>query len=78
MFMTEFLSIYIIDETEVRKEYIKAVQVSGTSNESITQFMGDMYQKVNVYENYIDVFGKSFCKSNCRFWIDLLSLLLER
>ncbi|KAA3649986.1 MAG: carboxypeptidase-like regulatory domain-containing protein [Bacteroidetes bacterium] len=61
MFMTESLSdLYYRRNPKSEKEYIKAVQVSGTSNESITQFMGDMYQKVNVYENYIDVFGKSF------------------
>lgn len=61
MFMTESLSdFYYRREPKSEKEYIKANQISGTSNESITQFMGDMYQKVNIYENYIDVFGKSF------------------
>ncbi len=61
MFMTESLSdFYYRREPKSEKEYIKASQISGTSNESITQFMGDMYQKVNIYENYIDVFGKSF------------------
>ncbi|MAC95276.1 MAG: hypothetical protein CMC96_07230 [Flavobacteriales bacterium] len=61
MFMTESLSDYYYRRSpKSEKEYIKASQVSGTSNESITQFLGDMYQKVNVYENTIDVFGKSF------------------
>jgi hypothetical protein len=61
MFMTESLSDYFYRrEPKSQKEYIKAAQVSGTSNESITQFMGDMYQQVNLYENYIEVFGKSF------------------
>jgi hypothetical protein len=61
MFMTESLSdFYYRREPKSEKEYIKASQVSGTSNESINQFLGDMYQKVNVYENYISVFGKSF------------------
>ncbi|MBL0043958.1 MAG: hypothetical protein IPP33_05975 [Flavobacteriales bacterium] len=27
---------------------------------SITQFMGDMYQNVNVYENFLTLFGKNF------------------
>jgi len=61
MFMTESLSdFYYRRDPKSEKEYIKASKVSGTSNESITQFMGDMYQKVNIYDNYINVFGKSF------------------
>tara|TARA_B110000503_G_scaffold136536_2_gene219013 strand:- start:170 stop:2641 length:2472 start_codon:yes stop_codon:yes gene_type:complete len=61
MFMTESVSdFYYRREPKSEKEYIKASQVSGTSNESITQFLGDMYQNVNIYENYISVFGKSF------------------
>ncbi len=61
MFMTESLSdIYYRRSPKAEKEYIKASQISGTSNESVTKFLGDMYQKVNVYDNNINVFGKSF------------------
>ena len=61
MFMTESVSdFYYRRKPKSEKEYIKASQVSGTSNSSITQFLGDMYQRVNVYENYISVFDKSF------------------
>ncbi|MEQ8909115.1 MAG: DUF5686 family protein [Vicingaceae bacterium] len=61
MFMTESVSdFYYRRDPKSEKEFIKASQVSGTSNESITQFLGDMYQKVNIYENTISVFGKSF------------------
>lgn len=61
MFMTESVSdFYYRRDPKSEKEYIKASQVSGTSNESITQFLGDMYQKVNIYDNTISVFGKSF------------------
>lgn len=61
MFMTESLSDYYYRRSpKSEKEYIKASQVSGTSNESIIQFLGDMYQRVNIYENYINVFEKSF------------------
>lgn len=61
MFMTESLSdFYYRRQPKSEKEYIKASLVSGTSNESVTQFMGDMYQKVNIYENHIGVFGKNF------------------
>tara|TARA_B110000046_G_scaffold28052_1_gene28763 strand:+ start:59848 stop:62319 length:2472 start_codon:yes stop_codon:yes gene_type:complete len=68
MFMTESVSdFYYRREPKSEKEYIKASQVSGTSNESITQFLGDMYQNVNIYENYISVFGKSFVSPIANF-----------
>lgn len=61
MFMTESLSdFYYRRAPKSEKEYIKASKISGTSNQSITQFLGDMYQRVNVYDNYISVFDKSF------------------
>ncbi|MBL4709332.1 MAG: carboxypeptidase-like regulatory domain-containing protein [Flavobacteriales bacterium] len=68
MFMTESLSDYYYRRSpKSEKEYIKASQVSGTSNESITQFLGDMYQNVNIYESYISVFGKSFVSPIANF-----------
>lgn len=61
MFMTESVSdFYYRRDPKSEKEYIKASKISGNINESITQFLGDMYQKVNIYDNYISVFGKSF------------------
>lgn len=61
MFMTESVSdFYYRRNPKSEKEYIKASQISGSSNESITKFLGDMYQKVNIYDNNINVFGKSF------------------
>ena len=45
-----------------QKEIIKATRVSGLqgSQSGVNQFMGDMYQNVNVYDNFITMFGKSF------------------
>ena len=61
MFMTESLSDYYYRrDPKAEREVIKGTKVSGVSNESISQFLGDMYQNVNVYENHIGVFGKSF------------------
>jgi hypothetical protein len=61
MFMTESLSDYYYRrDPKSEREVIKGTKVSGVSNESISQFLGDMYQNVNVYENHIGVFGKSF------------------
>ena len=61
IFMTETVSdVYYRQEPRTRREIIKGNRVSGVENESITQFMGDMYQNVNIYENYLELFGKNF------------------
>src|SRR5690606_636538 len=43
-----------------QKEIVKATKVSGVENESINQFLGDMYQNVNIYDNELVIFNKSF------------------
>lgn len=43
-----------------KKEVIKASKVSGMQDKSVSQFMGEMYQKVNIYDNNMLVFGKLF------------------
>jgi hypothetical protein len=61
IFITEVISnFYFQKSPKYQKEVIKAAQVSGTKNQSVQQFLGDMYQNVNVYDNNILVFGKSF------------------
>lgn len=62
IFITEALSKYYYRRIPVKtqREFIKATRVSGVKNESINQFLGDMYQNVNIYENYLNVFGKNF------------------
>jgi len=60
-FITETLSDnYYRSEPKNTREIITASKISGLENESVTQFLGDMYQNINIYDNYIDVFGKSF------------------
>lgn len=44
----------------LKKEIIKASRVSGIEDKSISQFMGEMYLDVNIYDNNILVFGKQF------------------
>ncbi len=52
LFMTESLSeFYFRKSPKAQKEFIKATKVSGVENESVTQLMGDIYLKVNVYDN---------------------------
>lgn len=61
LFMTESISdFYYRQKPKTEKEVIQATKVSGIENESISQFLGDMYQNVNIYDNYIYVFGKNF------------------
>ena len=61
VFMTEALSDYYYRRSpQARNEVIKASKVAGVENSSVSQFMGDMYQNVNIYENTILVFGKNF------------------
>ncbi|MCB0481262.1 MAG: carboxypeptidase-like regulatory domain-containing protein [Flavobacteriales bacterium] len=61
VFMTESMSDYYYTRVPRRhKEVIKGTKVSGIDNESIQQFMGDMYQNINIYDNYVKVFNKSF------------------
>ncbi|MBZ0207290.1 MAG: DUF5686 and carboxypeptidase regulatory-like domain-containing protein [Flavobacteriales bacterium] len=61
IFMTETLSdVYYRQKPKVRRELIHGTKVSGLENASIAQFMGDMYQNVNIYDNYLVIFGKNF------------------
>ncbi|HOY49374.1 MAG TPA: DUF5686 family protein, partial [Flavobacteriales bacterium] len=43
-----------------KQENIKASQISGIKNASVSQFLGDMYQNVNIYDNFLLIFNKSF------------------
>lgn len=61
VFITETLSDYYFHSKPSKtKEVIKASNISGVENESILQFTGQMYLDVNVYDNFIGAFGKSF------------------
>src|SRR5690606_38965679 len=38
----------------------RANQLKGINYESVTKFLGSMYQNLNAYDNYIPVFDKQF------------------
>jgi Family of unknown function (DUF5686)/CarboxypepD_reg-like domain len=60
-FISETLSeFYFRNNPKNKKEIINASKISGLENASVTQFLGDMYQRINIYQNYIDVFNKAF------------------
>lgn len=61
LFMTESMSdFYYRKNPKIQKEHITATKVSGIENKSVSQFLGDMYQNVNIYDNNIIIFNKSF------------------
>lgn len=61
IFMTESISdVYYRQQPRTQREHIRGTKVSGIENESIGQFMGDMYQNVNIYDNFLVIFGKNF------------------
>lgn len=43
-----------------KKEVIEAARITGVDNLKLNRFLGDMYQDINVYDNYIGIFDKSF------------------
>ncbi len=59
--LSETLSDYYYQkEPLTEKEVIKASKISGTSNTSIAQFTGKLYQEFDVYDNYLTVFEDGF------------------
>ncbi|TVR81497.1 MAG: carboxypeptidase-like regulatory domain-containing protein [Chitinophagaceae bacterium] len=61
IFITETISEYAKRTSPTReRERILASKVSGSQNESITQFLGSMYQDINIYNNWVDILNRSF------------------
>ncbi len=61
LLLTESLSDYYYrTNPKKKKEVVKASRISGIQNVEVNQFLGEMYQDINVYDNYIGIFDKSF------------------
>ncbi|MET6997119.1 DUF5686 and carboxypeptidase-like regulatory domain-containing protein [Chitinophaga defluvii] len=61
IFLTESLSSFYYQQSPSRqKEVIHAQQTSGIKTDAIQQYLGSMYQKLNIYDNYIQLFSKQF------------------
>ncbi len=69
IFITETLSDYYYQKKpKKKKEVIKASRIAGSpDNNSISQFTGGLYRDVNIYKNYINVFGKEFVSPIAKF-----------
>jgi len=44
----------------VEKEIIEAFKISGIDNNTLAQFSGKMYQRLNIYDNFISLFEPGF------------------
>lgn len=60
MISETFSELYFRKSPRVRKEIIKASQISGVDNPTVSQFVGNMAQDVKVYDNFINLFQKNF------------------
>ncbi len=61
VFITETVSeVYFQRNPKLKKEVIKGSKVSGVENATVTQYLGDLYSNINIYDNYIYLFGKGF------------------
>jgi len=59
--ISEALSdLYFRKTPRERKEIIKASQISGVENPTMSQFVGNMAQDVKIYDNFISLFQKNF------------------
>lgn len=59
--ISESVSHYYYQKSpSVEKEVIEAFKISGIENNTISQFSGKMYQKLNVYDNFISLFEPGF------------------
>jgi len=68
LFLTETLSdIFYRKKPKTQKEFLKGSRVSGIDNESVAKYMKDMYQDINVYDNYITLFQKNFISPIANF-----------
>ncbi|MFW5886933.1 MAG: DUF5686 family protein [Bacteroidota bacterium] len=59
--LTESISdYYFTSEPSKELERVKASKISGVRNESLAQFTGKMYQKVEIYDNFMTIFEPGF------------------
>lgn len=61
LILSETISNYYFRKNPTKKkEVVTATRITGIENLELNQFLGDMYQDINVYDNYIGLFDKSF------------------
>lgn len=66
--LTESISdFYFRNRPKKKIEVMKAYRVSGSEDLQFNQFLGDMYLDINIYDNYINMFGKAFISPTADF-----------
>ncbi|MEN9699573.1 MAG: hypothetical protein RLZZ301_771 [Bacteroidota bacterium] len=58
---------YFKNNPKVKKEVVQGTKITGIENMQVTQFLGDMYLDINVYDNVFDLFNKSFISPAATF-----------
>jgi hypothetical protein len=77
VFITETMSdVYYRRSPRARKEIIRANKISGLENESVSQFLGNLSQEVDIYKDYIVIFEKNFVCPIASFAIDFYKYYL--
>ncbi|MFA5574559.1 MAG: DUF5686 family protein [Brumimicrobium sp.] len=76
--LSESLSEYYVKrEPRMRKEVIKASRITGVDNLELDQFLGEMYQDINVYDNFIGVFDKSLISPISNIALSFYTFFIE-
>ena len=68
---------YYKKDPKKKREVVKATRISGVENLQMNQFLGDMYLDVNIYDNYIPLFNKSFISPAANFARNFYKFYLE-
>ena len=70
VFLTETSSdIFLRKDPGSKKEIITATRVSGLENVSISQFLGNLSQEVDIYKDYLLLFEKNFISPLASFGV---------
>ncbi|MBN1952091.1 MAG: carboxypeptidase-like regulatory domain-containing protein, partial [Bacteroidales bacterium] len=72
--MTRF---YYQNDPRVERELIDAFQISGIQNNTFSQFSGKMYQRLNIYDNYLSLFEPGFVSPIADFGRAFYDYILE-
>ena len=77
IFISESLSDVFFRKTpKASIEKVKANKLSGINDPSYAQFLGDLVQSVNIYDNYINLFQKNFVSPVAGFGLEFYKYFL--
>jgi hypothetical protein len=68
---------YFQQNPTIEREVIEAFRISGIQNNTISQFSGKMYQRINVYDNFMTLFEPGFVSPIADFGRFFYNYILE-